>query len=1038
MHLFTIPAGRPFLTDLAKAILNGRLPGSLPAPDPAGLARITIYLPTVRACRALQEAFLDASRQRALLLPRIRPLAREASEPEPLLGLFAGEEAFELLPPAIGPLDRLLSLTRLVQTWLSARRRAAEDAAKRDQDTPSGFPHVTPAMAANFAKGLVRLLDQVEWSEADLSKLTELAPESFAEQWQQTLEFLTILTEAWPSYLSARGLSSPSAYERNCLDREAERLVRERSTDPIIVAGLYGGTPAGSRLMRAVANLPNGAVVLAGLDQILDDPIWKDLLPQSPSHPQYQLASLLASWGIDRSDVMTLRDTDLSPVLRDRSTVISEVMLPPAATATWHSLSQRVSGARARAAFADMTRIDVTNPEEEAEAIALILRRSAEEPQQTAAMVTPDRTLARRVAVRLQAWGLIVNDSAGSPLAKTPAGVLADLLLEAWKRNFDPASLMALLKHPLTRLGLRLEVARRGARMVELLTLRRPIVAGGLRELRMSLRRRSAALRDDDLAGHPAIDTMPMRDRELAGSVLNALTAAMAPLETLLGRDEASLPTLINAHIACLENLARDETGSSDTLWSEESGERLGELFASLQKDSPEDFSISPADFPDLLRSLIDGELIASKPESHPRIFIWGPYQSRLQRPDVVVLAGLNDGTWPQAPEPDPWLNRPMLFKLGLPLPETQIGEAAHDFVHLLAADRVYLTRSLKQEGAPTVASRWLLRLDAVLSALGASSILGAKADEPWQQWVAHRRSTTRHRPCAQPRPRPPLTARPRRMSVTRIEPWMANPYSVFARDILGLRPMPALGGEPEASLRGRLIHKALGELTARHPSGPMPLDAARQLAELAATALRDYVAHPQVIAFWAPRFRRFAEWFTATEDARRVNAERIVAEVTGSLTLLAPAGPFRLTARADRIDVLRDRSLAITDYKTGAPPKDLRVLEGLSPQLPLEAAIASRGGFVGLAESRVSLLRYIQARGGEPPGTESALDVASVEDCAEAATSNLLRLVALFDDPATPYTPTRRPQFKSIDRFDDYAHLARFDEWARGGDIDD
>jgi ATP-dependent helicase/nuclease subunit B len=275
-------------------------------------------------------------------------------------------------------------------------------------------------------------------------------------------------------------------------------------------------------------------------------------------------------------------------------------------------------------------------------------------------------------------------------------------------------------------------------------------------------------------------------------------------------------------------------------------------------------------------------------------------------------------------------------------------------------------------------------------------------------------------------------------MSVTRIEPWMANPYSVFARDILGLRPMPALGGEPEASLRGRLIHKTLGELMARHPSGPLPLDAARELSELAATALRDYVAHPRVIAFWSPRFRRFAEWFAATEDARRENAERVVAEVTGSLTFLAPGGPFRLTARADRIDLLRDGSLAITDYKTGAPPKDLRVLEGLSPQLPLEAAIASRGGFDGLAKSRVSLLRYIQARGGEPPGTESALDVASIEGCAEAATSNLLRLIALFDDPATPYTPTRRPQFKLIDRFDDYAHLARFDEWARGGDIDD
>ncbi len=365
---------------------------------------------------------------------------------------------------------------------------------------------------------------------------------------------------------------------------------------------------------------------------------------------------------------------------------------------------------------------------------------------------------------------------------------------------------------------------------------------------------------------------------------------------------------------------------------------------------------------------------------------------------------------------------------MGLPAPEERIGDAAHIFASLLGVERVYLTRAAKIDGVPTVPSRWLLRLQALLEGLGKT----AAPDQPWLDW-AHARNALDGppRPVRAPQPRPPVAMRPRQLSVTTIEKWIANPYAIFAERILELAPLPALGQKPDAALRGQIVHEALSRFARAFPS-ELPADVYAELMKLAEGALADSTGSPRVAAFWAPRFARFAAWFAETERGRRAGIDKSIAEVDGAMVLEGPAGAFTLKARADRIDAGK-AGLVITDYKTAAGLATLkrRAEQGEAPQLPLEAAIALSGGFTGLPTQSVAALRYISASGGEPAGDQVSLNGGDPAALAARAKEGLVRLIARFDSAETPYRALRRARFTFAYKYDAYAHLARVAEWS-------
>lgn len=1001
--VFTIPPGVSFVDALA-----GRLLAEAGG-DPLELARATVLLPNRRACRALQEAFLRLSGGRPLLLPRMMPLGDIDADELTLAGAaeISGPAAEALdLPPAIPPLRRRLLLTRAIL------------AAFAGAEGQGGRPP-TVDQAARLAAELARLLDQIQTEQLSFDGLRNLAPEDYAVHWQETLKFLEILTEAWPRILEEQGCVDPAVRRNLLLTAQAEAWRRDPPADPVIVAGSTGSIPATATLIEVVAGLPRGRIVLPGLDREADDECWR-AIGDDPSHPQHGLCLLLRRLGLHHPAEVAVwpaaEEWEAGPSARVprgappmRARLIAEALRPAATTDGWRNWAAGCDLEAVELALRDVARIDCPGPQEEAEVIALMLRETLEVPGRRAALVTPDRALARRVAAELRRWDIAIDDSAGWPLADTPPGVFLRLTAELLVERVAPVPLLAVLKHPLAAGGLERAAFRALARRLEMTVLRGPRPAPGFDGL---------------------LAAIPRDQRGELEPWVERLAAAAAPLAALIAAPQAELGALLAAHVAFAEALAATPTESgAERLWAGEAGEAAADFVADLRQAAG-GFSRLPGNrYPALLGSLLAGQVVRPRFGRHPRVAIWGPLEARLQHVDLMILGGLNEGTWPPEPWADPWLSRPMRRAFGLPAPEQRIGLAAHDFVQAFSAPEVVLTRALRVEGTPTVPSRWLMRLDGLLRTLGIPADR-LQAARPWLDWRAELDRPERVTPIAPPAPRPPVSVRPRRLSVTQVETWMRDPYAIYARCILRLEPLEPLDADPGAADRGAFLHRALDRFLRDHPGpGPLPADALDRLLAIGRQVFGPALSRPAVWAFWWPRFERVARWFIETEAGRRADLAGSRTEVKGKLTLVGPAGPFELTAKADRIDLFHDGGLAIIDYKTGTLPTKREVELGFSPQLALEAAMAQAGAFDGVPPAPVGELAYWQLLGGDPAGR---IDRLKVDGAADSASAGLARLIAAFDDENTPYLSQPNPD--GAPRYSDYDHLARVKEWSVGG----
>jgi len=971
----TIPAEQPFVDALAAGLLDAAGGG------PEALTGTLVLLPTRRACRSLVEAFLRRAEAGALLLPQIQPIG-EVDADELLL---AGELEPDVLPP-IEPLRRRLLLARLLGR---------------------AVPRLEHAL--RLAAELEHLLDELQTEGIPLEAIEGIVPEDLAQHWQRNREVLRLLAETWPLIVEAEGAMEPAARRDRLLGALARRWREVPPARPVVAAGSTGSIPATRALLQTIAAMPGGTVVLPGLDRALDEASWAAL---DPHHPQWGLKQLLLALGRRREEVDSWAAPGVGPGCPARARLLAEVMRPAATIARWQQLEPPAPEALAGLAVE-------THPDLAAEALAIALRMRAalEVPGRTAALVTPDRHLARRVAAELQRWRIEVDDSAGTPLDQTPPGAFLLLTAHLVADGVTPVSLLAALRHPLARLGREAPALRRAVRELELACLRGPRLAGGFAAVMDELSRamRRAEERDDE----------GRRERLAAlRRLVDALADHARPFAELMGADEVAITRLVEAHVRFAEALAADAHGRPGPLWAREAGEAAAELIAGLIEAGADGHRIPPRAYPALLALLMQARPVRPRAPRHPRLFIWGELEARLQHADLILLGGLNEGTWPHAVDPGPWLSRAMRAQLGLTPVERRIGLAAHDVTQLAAAGEVVLTRAEKDAGgSPTVPSRWLVRLETVLG-IGGEAVVRETADPAWRQWAAALDATRVPRPWPQPRPAPPLAARPRELSVSDIGLWMRDPYALYARRILKLRPLDPLDADPGALARGRLIHAALDRFLKAFPVG-LPPDPLPRLLTFGREVFAEVVHRPQVRALWWPRFERVARWIVAEETRRRGAIARILAEIEGRLELEAPAGPFVLTARADRIEQQRDGRLVVVDYKTGSAPKGRDVKSGRQPQLPLEGAIAEAGGYHGLAPGEVAELAYwVLKDEGEarPPVAEAPADL--IRD----ALAGLGRLIAHYDDPATPY-PARwaAPQERARG---DYAHLARAEEW--------
>ncbi|WP_375421342.1 double-strand break repair protein AddB [uncultured Sphingomonas sp.] len=967
LRLFTIPAHRGFADALVAGLM--RRAGS----DPLALARGLVLLPNNRAVRAVTDAFVRASGG-GLLLPRLVALG------SPDLGEAVGAalepaDAEEPPAPAVAPMERRMILARLVG---EERRRG-------------GTP-IDAAEAVRLAGELCRTLDQLLVEEVAPERLAEidLGPE-LTEHWQRALSTFSVVLDRWPGELAQIGRIDAATRRGMLLDRLVEQW---RVTPPasfVCAAGVTDPAPAVARLLRCVAELPNGMTVFAGLDLAFPQEEWDALGPHAPdpvtgsvrrsieTHPQFHLKLLLERMSAGREEVTTWRGGGEGPDAgAARGRAIANALAPPLFTAKWTDMKaedRRLSGVSA---------VEMATAAEEAQAIALALREALEEPGRTAALVTPDRALARRVAAHCARWGIAIDDSAGSPLSLSAPGTLLLALVEAAAQRFAPLALLALLKHPLVRSG--------DARLAWL---------DGVRALDRALRGPRPA------AGLVGIDTQQRGDwwpeaRALLAPMERAFDAGAQPLESLLAVARETAQALCG-----------------DELWAGAAGRAAATFLDELERHaSLGPATVDPDGLAPLLRGLLDEVAVRAQQGGHPRLAIYGLIEARLQSADLMILGGLNEGVWPGRPAPDPWLAPRIRAELGLPGLERSIGLAAHDFGQALGNPTALVTRARRDAASPALASRLWLRLQA----MAGDRFVRATA---YQHWARSLDDPGEHAPADRPAPSPPAILRPTRISVTEIDRLKADPYAFYARRVLGLMPLDPVDADASAAWRGTAVHDIL---ECWWKEDRCAIDALRPRA---LAMLDDVAAHPMMRALWGPRLMEAIDWIAqqvATEAARG----RVVASAEGRGEI-AVAG-ITLSGRYDRVDRLPDGALAIVDYKSGKPPSATAVRAGYSLQLGLLGAIAERGGFEGLA-GKVGAFEYWSLgrnRDGfgyvaTPVDAEGKKDRIVTSDFTTIAVANLAEAAGRWLTGDDAFTAKLVPEYAP---YAEYDQLMRRDEW--------
>jgi ATP-dependent helicase/nuclease subunit B len=1031
-NVFTIPPGVPFLATFVNALLAGEIiSGVSRATAPLDLARITIFVPTQRAGRALAVEFARAIQKPSALLPRIRPLGALEDQDEALLSLDAAEQFDESLAPAVEEIDRRLTLAQLTLAWARALKHAivAIDAAGAPVLDRRESLLVSPssANACALAKELGALIDEFIIEDVDPAAIDSLVDEPFDQYWAITRRFLQIALHEWPQILAQRGLVDRARRQKALLEAQIENLKSFGADAPVLALGSTGSHPTTARLLGAISRLDRGAVVLPGLDLSLDDIGWRhigDAIGEHGepafTHPQAMLKRLLRIMQIGREDVRRLGAP--SPAREARRTLVSQALRPADSADRWRAYRE-AEGEGFEAALGGIVFIEAPDERLEALTLALFMREALETPLRTAALITPDRSIARRVAAELARFAIEIDDSGGEALGATPIGALARQLAAIAANGASAVAVAALLAHPLVRFGLSREKVAALAPDLEIGVLRAMpnVGANWAACVPQAIEKASGE------HAFPAARRLAPSDWRAIEDLLARLDRSLAPLFS--GARETPLSARVAALRASAEAVTAGPIGGEAACVGAE--EFLALLDSLEAAQAPLDFDASG--FAAFLDSLLLEVTVRGPRRAHPRLKILGPLEARLIDADLVLLAGFDETIWPPQAEAGAFLNRSMRVKLGLSPPERRIGQSAHDFEMAVGAGSVVLSRAMKRDGAPTVASRFVTRLRALS---GDAFVACKRRGDAMVAVAAALDHPEASKSCGRPEPRPPLELRPTQLRVTRIETLRRDPYSIYAERILRLTPLEPLGAEPGAREMGTAIHAAIEAFVRAHPSGPTPADARDTLIALARGQLEIFLRDPEFLAFKWPRVIMGLDHALLFETARRALKTEIFIEEKGEwLIPLNDGSTFRLTARADRIEVDAEGCAHVFDYKTGTPPSNPQVLVGFAPQLTLQAAMIAQGAFKEIRHFEPASAGYLHIAGlapgdGEPQwikpksGTFGAL--------AAEHGSQLITLLNQFREARRSYPS--RPYVAFASRHSDYDHLARVKEWMREG----
>ncbi|ANU08178.1 double-strand break repair protein AddB [Paraurantiacibacter namhicola] len=983
-QVYSIAAHRGF----ADALVAGLLPRY--AEDGFGLARLTLLLPSSRAARTLQEAFIRlsgaADESGGLLMPRMAVVG-DLDLDETLGPLLDPLGMGAAIPPAADPQRR----------WFRIAQFMPEACRKLGREVPP------PAARLRLAREVGAALDRLQvenidpgalWEERVAQVLAEMA-----DHWKANTALFHLLVTEWQAELRERGEVDAATRRNRLFAHAAERWRANPPETPIVAAGVTSAAPELANLLRVVSELPRGAVVLPDLDLSMDDAVWTELgsagdpdgetllgAGDAVTHPQYHLKLLLNRMGVNRGEVQQWHRAGLGKGPPERSHAISNLFLPPEASKGWVDLEakeRRLSGVRI---------MNTANPEHEAQSIALLVRQAIAEPERRVAVVTPDRSLAQRVVHHLRRWNIAADDSAGRPLSQTVAGRLFLLLADAAAQELQPVPLMALLQHPYAG-GQDAEAREAWLRNARLLDrkLRGPRPAPGLEPLRAH------------------IASIVARGEDGARGWWAEVEAVVSPLLALGAKESAPLSEIVDTLVACAEQLC------GTRIWAREDGRTLSRFVGDMQVHAREcGPELSLEDAVAVLREAMDAVAVRPPFGGHPRVAIYGLLEARMTRADLVICAGLNEGTWPGTPATDPLLAPPLLRALGVPGGDFRIGLSAHDLAGLLGAPEVVLSRAARNAEGPAIPSRFLLRVQA---------LLGDLLKDYRETDIPELAEALDYAPPAEayprPEPKPSSVQRQVAMRATSLDNLRSDPYQFYANAILGLSAMEGLDEEPSAAWKGTAAHEILKRW---HENGG-------RIEDIADAVLAEENAHPLMAGLWRPRLVAALEWVVqevSAQDGRKVLAW----EEKGEWMYRG----VTIRGRVDRVDRLVDGSLAIVDYKTGGPPSGKMVEQGYALQLGIMGLMAQGGAFDGVEGDPAAFEYWSLAKKADQfgyvasPVKENARQSGlPLEDFLPVTKAYLDDAIDRWIAGNEAFTARLNPD---VPVYNDYDQLMRLDEW--------
>ncbi|AHA27506.1 double-strand break repair protein AddB [Candidatus Liberibacter americanus] len=1031
-NVFTIAPHSNFFKEVVISLLNGTLVENFQYNpyNPLSLASVTIYVPTKLAIQALRSEFFDIMCNKSTILPVIKPLGDILEEN--YIFNYDFLNSCELNQP-ISNIRRLLELAKLIILWRDRLPDAIRDI---HPESPLNLP-ANPADAIWLAKNLAEIIDIIESEEKNWEELYSLNNEQYGAWWIIALDFLKIASNFWTKRLYELKASSAVNYRIELMRAESEYISNRKKNDTVIIAGSTGSMPATARLMSIVANDPNGAVVLPGLDLVMPEKIWQILTKKSnvnhSMHPQYLLAKIINFLKIKREDVKCLGT--IKDDLNLRSKIISKSFLPSGNDDIHHNdvLMQDIENA-----FSNVALIEANNEREEATSIAIAMKLAMLKNKKKTALITADRNLARRVKLELTRFGIDIDISAGIPLSTTLQGSILITLLNAILKSNDPVAIAALIKHPMAKFGFTEKHLSRAKNALEFIALRGNKDRYNITKIKSVFINKISEQKYDKKSPNWR-SRLSDEEKDLAALLADNIVKSTISLAKYSMNENNYSDTLdisdwVKLTVKCLENICFDEKRKLNDLWGGANGKALASFFHNII-ETGSCIKANPIEWIDIISALISGETVKPENKKSSCLFIFGTLESRLLNFDTLILGGLNEGIWPSHIPKNPFLSRMMQNNLGLENAEKHIGQAAHDFEMASGKRNLIYSRSLQKNNVPTIASRWLQRL----LVLGGKSFFDTlkKRGDQYINWARNLDVTTKQIITERPRPFPPLEMQPKTYSFSEVKLLISDPYAIYAKKILKLEFIPHFENEPDKKDLGIFFHEIITQLIQNkiNKNTPKIVCAMEKIID---EYFKKANFPPHIDIIWRNRFHKIAHSFILYEEKRHRRQEdspaieKIFVNIPAKMEIKSIG--VKLTGIADRIDILENGYADIIDYKTGNNPTKQMAKNLIDPQLSLEAAALKSGAFYQINCRKVAYLSYIRLKQGLEVDRITNNEICT-DELSKKSLENFVEFISSLQNGTNPFISRLRLSEKS-NIHSEYDHLARLEEWITDYDV--